>query len=435
MSTPAIRTVGLSKLYRLGRQSARDQTLRELIMEQLRVPWRWLRETGRERTDRNTIWALRDVSLEIAPGEAVGIIGRNGAGKSTLLKILSRITFPTAGYAELRGRVGSLLEVGTGFHNELTGRENIYLNGAILGMKRGEIARQFDAIVAFAEVATFLDTPVKHYSTGMYLRLAFSVAAHLDTEILLVDEVLAVGDAAFQKKCLGKMGDVAAAGRTVLFISHNMSAVAGLCQRAVWIDAGSVAAEGGVEEVTQKYLDSIAKGSFQFVSRSHEFAVEALTLRNGVGEPTTRLTAGDDLLVEMTYRADRRIERPAVTLVVQGLHGPCFSANMLLDGHRPAALYGKGTIACRFRSIPLLPQGYTVRLGIRAGNGCEWIVPMQEVTSFTVAGGPEDYGFQGEDFHGVASRSTPVVIPYEWLLPDGSRRAFAARRALELIDG
>jgi lipopolysaccharide transport system ATP-binding protein len=434
MSLPAIRTVGLSKLYRLGRASVPYQTLREVIMEQLRAPWRWLRGARRRRTD--TIWALRDVSLEIARGSAVGIIGRNGAGKSTLLKILSRITFPTEGYAELRGRVGSLLEVGTGFHNELTGRENIYLNGAILGMQRAEIARQFEAIVAFSEVASFLDTPVKHYSSGMYLRLAFAVAAHLDTEILLVDEVLAVGDAAFQKRCLGKMGDVAAAGRTVLFVSHNMSAVAGLCQRAVWIDDGKVAADGGVEEVTQKYLESIAKGSFQFVSRTHEFAIESLTLRNGVGELTSRFSAGDDLLVEVAYQANRRIERPVVILVVQSVHGLCFAANMLLDGCRPAALDGKGTIACRFRSIPLLPQGYTLRLGIlRGGAGREWILPMQDVGSFTVAGGPEDYGFQGDDFHGVASRSTPMVIPYEWLLPDGSRGAFAARRDLQLIDG
>jgi lipopolysaccharide transport system ATP-binding protein len=434
MSLPAIRTVGLSKLYRLGRASVPYQTLREVIMEQLRAPWRWLRGARRRRTD--TIWALRVVSLEIARGSAVGIIGRNGAGKSTLLKILSRITFPTEGYAELRGRVGSLLEVGTGFHNELTGRENIYLNGAILGMQRAEIARQFEAIVAFSEVASFLDTPVKHYSSGMYLRLAFAVAAHLDTEILLVDEVLAVGDAAFQKRCLGKMGDVAAAGRTVLFVSHNMSAVAGLCQRAVWIDDGKVAADGGVEEVTQKYLESIAKGSFQFVSRTHEFAIESLTLRNGVGELTSRFSAGDDLLVEVAYQANRRIERPVVILVVQSVHGLCFAANMLLDGCRPAALDGKGTIACRFRSIPLLPQGYTLRLGIlRGGAGREWILPMQDVGSFTVAGGPEDYGFQGDDFHGVASRSTPMVIPYEWLLPDGSRGAFAARRDLQLIDG
>jgi lipopolysaccharide transport system ATP-binding protein len=390
-------------------------------MEQLRAPLRWLREAGRGRADRDTIWALRDVSLEVGRGETVGIIGRNGAGKSTFLKILSRITFPTEGYAELRGRVGSLLEVGTGFHNELTGRENIYLNGAVLGMKRKEIARQFDAIVAFAEVAQFLDTPVKHYSSGMYLRLAFAVAAHLDTEILLVDEVLAVGDAAFQKKCLGKMGDVAAAGRTVLFVSHNLSAVAGLCQRAVWIDAGSVVADGGVEEVTQQYLDSIAKGSFQFVSSTHEFSVEALTLRDGLGHRTTRFSPGEDLVVEVSYRANRRLERPVVILVVQGLQGPCFTANMLLDGHRPAALDGKGTIACRFHSIPLLPQGYTLRLGVRAGDGREWVVPIQEVASFTVAGRPEDYGFQGEDFHRVVSRSTSVVVPYEWTLPDGRR--------------
>ncbi|MBI3951593.1 MAG: ABC transporter ATP-binding protein, partial [Acidobacteria bacterium] len=203
-----------------------------------------------------TIWALRDVSFEIKQGEVVGIIGRNGAGKSTLLKILSRITEPTEGYAEIHGRVGSLLEVGTGFHPELTGRENIYLNGAILGMKRTEIERKFDEIVAFAEVEKFIDTPVKHYSSGMYLRLAFAVAAHLEPEILLVDEVLAVGDAAFQKKCLGKMEDIGAQGRTVLFVSHNMPAVSRLCRRAILLDEGSVLRDGASHQVISAYLAS-----------------------------------------------------------------------------------------------------------------------------------------------------------------------------------
>jgi lipopolysaccharide transport system ATP-binding protein len=206
----------------------------------------------------NTIWALKDVSFEVKRGEVVGIIGRNGAGKTTLLKILSRITEPTEGYAEIRGRVGSLLEVGTGFHAELTGRENIYLSGAILGMKKTEIERKFDEIVAFAEVEKFIDTPVKHYSSGMYVRLAFAVAAHLEPEILLVDEVLAVGDAAFQKKCLGKMGDVAKEGRTVLFVSHNMAAVQNLCRKAVWLNEGGVADDGEVHKVVSQYFQASA---------------------------------------------------------------------------------------------------------------------------------------------------------------------------------
>src|SRR5256714_11108201 len=229
---PAIRVDSLSKLYRVGARQHGYKTLRETIVDTCTAPWRRIRQSFVPRTEANetgvrlvgeNFWALKDVSFEVQPGEVVGIIGRNGAGKSTLLKILSRITEPTSGRVELRGRVGSLLEVGTGFHPELTGRENIYMNGSILGMSRREIARKFDEIVAFAEVERFLDTSVKRYSSGMYVRLAFAVAAHLDPEILVVDEVLAVGDAEFQKKCLGKMDEVAhEKGRTVLFVSHNM---------------------------------------------------------------------------------------------------------------------------------------------------------------------------------------------------------------------
>lgn len=208
------------------------------------------------RSESETIWALKDVSFEVKQGEVLGIIGRNGAGKSTLLKILTGVTAPTSGQIKAKGRVASLLEVGTGFHPELTGRENIYLNGAILGMKKAEITRKFDEIVAFSEVEQFLETPVKRYSSGMYVRLAFAVAAHLDPEILLVDEVLAVGDAAFQKKCLGKMGDVAKGGRTVLFVSHNMTAVRGLCERAVWLESGEPKEDGAASEVISRYLQT-----------------------------------------------------------------------------------------------------------------------------------------------------------------------------------
>ena len=244
----AIRTDAVSKRYRLG-EWVPYRTLRESIMDFVRRPFGYVVREEREYT-----WALRDVSIQIGCGEVVGIIGRNGSGKSTLLKILSRITEPTEGAAEIRGRVGSLLEVGTGFHPELTGRENIYLNGAILGMKRAEIKRNFDEIVAFAEIEKFIDTAVKHYSSGMYLRLAFAVAAHLQPEILLVDEVLAVGDAAFQRKCLGKMDDVARQGRTVLFVSHNMGAVHRLCGRAIWLDNGQVRDQGSAARVIERYI-------------------------------------------------------------------------------------------------------------------------------------------------------------------------------------
>ena len=254
MTQAIIRVEDVSKQYRIGARREAYSTLRESITKSVRAPIERFRRNGLP-TDA-TVWALNDVSFEVAPGEILGIIGRNGAGKSTLLKILSRITQPTHGRAELFGRIGSLLEVGTGFHPELTGRENIFLNGAILGMKRTEIARKFDEIVAFAEIDKFLDTPVKHYSSGMYMRLAFAVAAHLEPEILLVDEVLAIGDSSFQKKCLGKMGEVARTGRTVLFVSHNMSAIQSLCRRALWINNGKIVADAEVVAVVSEYLRS-----------------------------------------------------------------------------------------------------------------------------------------------------------------------------------
>lgn len=255
---PIIRIENLSKRYVLGQDHT--NLLSEKMGNAVRAGLRAFRSggrpgpSGRAAAAGNEIWALRDVTMGIGEGEVVGIVGRNGAGKSTLLKVLSRITVPTRGRVTVDGRVGSLLEVGTGFHPELTGRENIFLNGSILGMKRSEIKGKFDQIVDFAEIEKFLDTPVKRYSSGMYVRLAFAVAAHLETEILIVDEVLAVGDSAFQKKCVGKMHDVSEGGRTVLFVSHNMTAIRELCGRAVWMKAGSVAADGTAKEIVAKYL-------------------------------------------------------------------------------------------------------------------------------------------------------------------------------------
>jgi lipopolysaccharide transport system ATP-binding protein len=253
---PIITVENLSKRYRIGALKG-HQSLRDTIAAGVRSRLGRFRNGTKDKAD--TIWALRDVSFAVAPGEVVGVVGRNGAGKSTLLKILSRITKPTKGHVELRGRVGSLLEVGTGFHSELTGRENIFLNGAILGMTKREIEAKFDEIVAFAETETFLDTPVKRYSSGMIVRLAFAVAAHLEPEILIIDEVLAVGDIAFQKKCLGKMNEVAKHGRTVLFVSHDLSAVNALCERAILLHDGALVMNGPTREVTTYYLDTANK--------------------------------------------------------------------------------------------------------------------------------------------------------------------------------
>lgn len=261
MSNLAIQLENLGKMYHIGHRKAPYKTLRESITEAFMAPARRVRQmmkgTGAGAADlREKFWALKDISLEIKHGEVVGLIGRNGAGKSTLLKILSRITEPTTGLGRVHGRVGSLLEVGTGFHPELTGRENIFLNGAILGMKKNEIRRKFDEIVEFAEVAKFIDTPVKHYSSGMYLRLAFSVAAHLEPEILLVDEVLAVGDAGFQRKCMNRMQAVGQEGRTVIFVSHNMQAVTRLCDRAILLHEGKIYEDGPARQVVSNYLHS-----------------------------------------------------------------------------------------------------------------------------------------------------------------------------------
>jgi lipopolysaccharide transport system ATP-binding protein len=276
------------------------------------------------RGEAETVWALKDVSFEVQPGEVLGIIGRNGAGKSTLLKILSRITEPTTGRAELYGRIGSLLEVGTGFHPELTGRENIFLNGAVLGMKRTEIARKFDEIVAFAEIDKFLDTPVKHYSSGMYLRLAFAVAAHLDPEILLVDEVLAVGDAAFQKKCLGKMGNVAREGRTILFVSHNLAAVQSLCDTGLVLTQGVAEFFGPVGEAIQHYSNSLRSPTLEDMKGIR--GVRVLSTRVIAGSDQTslnsdQLNSDSPLTASIDFHTDRRLPKCYLNLVIEDVDG------------------------------------------------------------------------------------------------------------------
>jgi lipopolysaccharide transport system ATP-binding protein len=303
MSDTVIHVENLSKQYKIGPKQP-YQTLRD----QLTQGAKRLFARPLKRARQEAIWALKDVSFEVQPGEVMGVIGRNGSGKSTLLKVLSRITEPTEGSAEIRGRIGSLLEVGTGFHPELTGRENIYLSGAILGMKKSEIRQKFDEILAFAEVEKFIDTPVKHYSSGMYVRLAFAVAAHLDPEILLVDEVLAVGDALFQKKCLGKMEEVGKAGRTILLVSHNMGMVASLCTRCVLLHEGSLVAIGPPARVIQSYYANgaavFARVDFSADARRRgDDIVHLLSARltNANGDVTTEISISESIAIEMDY--------------------------------------------------------------------------------------------------------------------------------------
>ena len=420
MSDIVISVENLSKQYIIGHQQERYYSLRDTLSKSIKGMCNLFRQNKME---RETIWALKNINLEIKQGEVVGIIGRNGAGKTTLLKVLSRITDPSEGRIRLRGRVGSLLEVGTGFHPELTGRENIYLNGTILGMKKAEIERKFDEIVAFAEVEKFLDTQVKFYSSGMHMRLAFSVAAHLEPEILLVDEVLAVGDAAFQKKCLGKMGDVAKEGRTVLFVSHNMGAIKALCLRGIWIDVGRIAVDGDAERTISRYLDSIYKRGFQAGTGSfhsdNQLQIIRVMLKNKEGKPSIDFAPGDDLTVEIHYYAPRQFHKPNFWIGIVSQYGPLFAASMLFDGHCPGYVEGQGVLSCTFRSVPLIPQTYTVRMGVRAQDGVELLTPTQEVGFFNVVGRMKEYGFQGELAEALSWSSAPILIPYEWHLPDG----------------
>jgi lipopolysaccharide transport system ATP-binding protein len=304
MGQSAITVEDVSKRYAIGPTQAYE-TLRDQFANGFK---RLFRKPPGSKNDQHTIWALKDVSFDVKEGEVMGIIGRNGSGKSTLLKVLSRITEPTEGNAEIRGRVASLLEVGTGFHPELTGRENIYLNAAILGMKRSEIRRKFDEILAFSEVERLLDTPVKHYSSGMYVRLAFAVAAHLESEILLVDEVLAVGDTRFQRKCLGKMEEVGQEGRTILFVSHNMAMVASLCNSCILLHEGHLVASGPASEVIQKYSSEGAEivGEVDYRNRSRKPGDETAVLlkarlANERGEVITETLIDEGIVVEMEY--------------------------------------------------------------------------------------------------------------------------------------
>lgn len=384
MGEIAVRAEGLSKRYQLGRKRERPASFGARVGGALRSA------IGR-RAPRPYIWALKDVSFEVREGEVLGIIGRNGAGKSTLLKILSRLSEPTQGRAIVNGRLGALLEVGTGFHNELTGRENVYLNGAILGMRRGELDRKFDQIIDFAGVEAFLDTPVKYYSSGMFVRLAFAVAAHLEPDILVVDEVLAVGDIAFQRKCLGKMGEVASEGRTVLFVSHNMPTIKSLCTRAILIDGGQVVMDSDPDSAVAAYLktDDIPRGETivrkgASLMGTGEARLRTATVLDSTGNVADQLHFTEWFRVRMVVEVSTRIPETVVEVGISTLDGLRVATMMNTDrgGHVYELAPGLQEIVMEV-DLTLLPRDYVLDISFHHYSGAT-VDLVEKVTRFTV---------------------------------------------------
>jgi lipopolysaccharide transport system ATP-binding protein len=416
MSETVIDVEGLGKRYRIGAKQESYQTLRESLIAGARQLAKGLRgKSGGPAADE--FWALNDVSFQVKAGEVVAIIGRNGAGKSTLLKILSRITEPTTGRAVLRGRVGSLLEVGTGFHLELTGRENIYLSGIILGMRRAEVQRRFDEIVAFAGVEKFLDTPIKRYSSGMSVRLGFAVAAHLEPEILIVDEVLAVGDAEFQKKCLGKMGEVARGGRTVLFVSHNMAAVQALCSRGILLTEGAVGFAGSAEQAVAKYVELFSSSSMfvdlKTVSDRQgkgPIRLERFRVLDERGEVIDACQPGKGVTLELHYASEAPLAGRRVALGVVFMRQPgegLFVCNTEAAGLDTGTLPETGVFRCRIDRLPLSPGRYPLWFNCVVDG--EFSDSISGAAALNVVEG---------DFFGTGkmpfAQLSPLLVPHTW---------------------
>jgi len=430
MNNAMVRIEGLGKRYRLDHRSEEPYVaLRDVLASALSAPFRWLASEHRSRAaTTEDFWALQDVTFDVARGEVIGIIGRNGAGKSTLLKILSRITEPTRGRVTLNGRVASLLEVGTGFHPELSGRENIFMNAAILGMTRAEITQKFDEIVAFAEVERFLDTPVKRYSSGMYVRLAFAVAAHLEPEILIVDEVLAVGDAAFQKKSLGKMHEASKGGRTVLFVSHNMAAVSSLTTRCVVLNAGRVTFDGppagAIEHYTQ--LGSRAASAGKPLGRGAHTAIYGARLLNEAGEPAHHYTPGTPLRLEVAFETDGAASLSLEVFLVDAVHQKLALASL----HHFHGVTLPET-AGRFRTVLELPGlwlasgSYTLDLATSIVNA-DWDHYLEDIVDFDVIGSnPGGKAWDFKQSMGYGAFAMPCARPPHFASDpqDGSSRS------------
>ena len=431
MGSVAIRAEGLSKHYRLG-AGVQHNTLRDQVMHRLKSLARW--GAGQSETDPS-FWAVNDISFEVQHGEVLGIIGHNGAGKSTLLKILSRITQPTRGTADIYGRVSSLLEVGTGFHSELTGRENIFLNAAMLGMRRQEVRRKFDEIVAFSGVEQFIDTPVKRYSSGMYVRLAFAVAAHLEPEILIVDEVLAVGDASFQQKCLGKMEEVSRSGRTVLIVSHNMTIIEGLCERAILLEKGRIARMGKTHTVVEGYADAIrGQASTAIEDREDrvglgDILLTKIELLDRERQAVAAAITGRDLIIRMHYRcADQKEFRNCrVSISVNGRKGQdLFVLSTDIVDPTPLALRGTGYVDFIVPELPLTGGAYFFQSYIESnGQAQDWIKNVAPLSVLDA------------DYYGTGNLCPPgweangVLIDYRWECTDGRRTSASPLRATQ----
>lgn len=402
MSRPIISVENLGKAYRLGLKEEVHDSLVGAMQSFARSPLRNFQRLRRLNTftaedeSDDTLWALKDVSFEVAEGEVVGIIGRNGAGKSTLLKILSRITEPTRGRAVIRGRVSSLLEVGTGFHPELTGRENIYMNGTILGMRKKEIDRKFDEIVDFSGVEKFLDTPIKRYSSGMQVRLAFAVAAHLEPEILIIDEVLAVGDAEFQKKCLGKMQDVAEGGRTVLFVSHNMAAVQSLCHKGYLLIGGAVGAQGSISHVLAEYHESTNSVLQLDHATDRAGVLSGVYLIGDDGTPSSYLEMGRPLVLEIELEFAEAVFEPTIGI---GIDNSLGQRILSLHTHRTSSLstrfLGSNRVRVTIPQCPLAPGEYSSRIVISSRNGN--VATIDNALQFSVIDA-DTFG-EGRGFH------------------------------------
>ena len=422
MSEVAIRVDGIGKEYRIGKKRHGYKTLRESIIDMSVLPFQKAgrllsNRTTEESAREETFWALRDVSFEVNRGEVVGIIGMNGAGKSTLLKILSRITDPTEGEATIHGRLGSLLEVGVGFHPELTGRENVYLSGAILGMKKSEVERRFDEIVAFSMQEQFIDTPLKHYSSGMYLSLAFAVAAHMDTENLLIDEVLAVGDVRFQKKCLEKMGEVARQGRTVLYVSHNLADITRLCPETILLEHGVVKAKGKSEEIVNLYLsssihnDPLSSPIQQGDGGKKPFELTNVALLDRGGNPIKAAMSGRDFSVRLQYATDGscNLQNSWAGLTFADSSGrPLFACNSYPSRSGPFPIPSKGSLVCQFKKFPLLPGNYILGFTFQDNNTVVRL-SFENIFRLQVVEG---------DFFGTGklpnSRSGPFLVDHCW---------------------
>lgn len=408
---PVIQIEGVSKRYVIGADKAYKR-LSESLANAIKSPVKTIRNM---RTPKETFWALKDISFELNRGDVLGIIGRNGAGKSTLLKILSRITYPTEGRVVLRGKVGALLEVGTGFHPELTGRENIQFNGAILGMTRKEIHDRFDEIVDFSGVEEFLDTPVKRYSSGMSVRLAFAIAAHLKPEILLVDEVLAVGDVEFQKKCLGRMKDASAGGRTVLFISHNMDAVRNLCPRTLLLEDGRIKMIGDTREVINEYLKEVVSVSSGSLAERRDrqglgnFRFTGVRFQNARGEELESLSSGEDVSIVMNYvcKDGKSLKNILAIVEISESGEGIIQLDTNVTGQDFEVVPPKGQIVCHIPRLPLVPGLYSLSLGARRNYIVEDSISTAAV--FSVVGGY--YYKSGRIPAGLKSR---VLMDYDW---------------------